>query len=362
VAGRKFGWRQPAGVVALGCIAVGLVPAVLTLTDGSWFTPRTTLVDAVDAQLPTDPETGDYRVLYLGDPRLLPVPVEDLGDGVSIAEVDDGALDLRDRWTAPEQDADAALADVIDQIRSSSTLRGGRLLAPFGVRFIVVPFVDGANSTASEPLPVPAGLLDALGTQLDIALRYSPPNLAVFENRAAIPTTARLDGELADASRRRSPDELVAVDTSGAEPTMIGVDESRRAEASVEPGVLHLGVPLDEAWELDVNGAEVAGRTGFGVTTAYDVTSDGSAELQYRSPASRGTWLIVLGALWIVALVAASRVRVPARLRPSRPAGETLIDLDSEARTTGTTGAETWVDELLSDEEAATVRREGTRP
>jgi hypothetical protein len=143
---------------------------------------------------------------------------------------------------------------------------------------------------------------------------------------------------------------------------MIGVDESRRAEASVEPGVLHLGVPLDEAWELDVNGAEVAGRTGFGVTTAYDVTSDGSAELQYRSPASRGTWLIVLGALWIVALVAASRVRVPARLRPSRPAGETLIDLDSEARTTGTTGAETWVDELLSDEEAATVRREGTRP
>jgi GT2 family glycosyltransferase len=362
VAGRKFGWRQPAGVLALACLAVGLFPAVLTLTDGSWFAPRTTLVDAVEAQLTTEPETGDYRVLYLGDPRLLPAPVEDLGDGVSLAVVDDGPLDLRDRWTAPEQDADAALAGAIEQIRTSSTLRGGRLLAPFGVRYIVVPFVDGANSTASEPLPVPAGLLDALGTQLDIALRYSPPSLAVYENRAAIPTTARLDGELADASRAGSPDELVAVDTSGAEPTMVGVDESRRAEAPVEAGVLHFGVPLDEAWELDVDGAEVARRAGFGVTTAYDVASDGSAELQYRSPASRGTWLIVLGALWLLALVAASRVRVPARLRPSRPADETLIDLDTEAATAGTNATATWVDELLSEEEAAAVRREGTRP
>ena len=96
-----------------------------------------------------------------------------------------------------------------------------------------MPFVDGANSTAADPLPVPAGLLDALGSQLDIAPRYSPPSLAVFENRAAIPTTARLDGELAEASRVESPDELVAVDTSGAVPAMVGVDESRRAADSV---------------------------------------------------------------------------------------------------------------------------------
>src|SRR5215207_9702560 len=97
----------------------------------------------------------------------------------------------------------------------------------------------------------------------------------------------------------------------------------------------------------------------------------GSAELRYRSPASRGTWLIVLGALWVIALVASSRARLPARLRPSRPAGETLIDLDTEARAAGTpdvrdvpgsvaddrTGFAGWVDELLDDEEAAAIRR-----
>jgi hypothetical protein len=361
-------------VLALGAIAVGVFPAVLTLTDGAWFAPRNTLVDAAEAQLPTDPAIGDYRVLYLGDPRLLPVPVDDLGAGVAMAVVDDGHLDLRDRWPVEAQEADAALAAAIEQIRSSSTLRGGRLLAPFGVRFIVVPFVDGANSTAADPLPVPAGLLDALGSQLDIAPRYSPPSLAVFENRAAIPTTARLDDELAEASRVGSPDQLVAVDTSEAVPALAGVDESRRAADSVDAGVLHHGVSLDESWELSVNGDAVAGRVGFGVATAYDVAA-GPAELRYQSPASRTTWLLVLGGLWVAALVASSRVRIPARLRPVRPAGETLLDLDTEARSAAATDRTHvsvvdaddesgfgWVEELLTEDEARAIKHEEPQP
>jgi GT2 family glycosyltransferase len=366
VAGRTFGWRQPAGVLSIAAVAVGVFPSVMTLLDGSWFAPRSTIADVVEAQLPVDPDTGDYRVLYLGDPRLLPVPVEDLGQGVAMAVTDDGTLDLRDRWTAPHQAADDQLAAAIEEIRTSSTLRGGRLLAPFGVRFIVVPFVDGANSTASEPLPVPAGLLDAFDSQLDLVRQYSPPSVAVYENRAAIPTTAQLEGELADASRVQSPNQLVGVDTSGAEPTLLGVDESRQADSAVGEGVLHLGVPLDESWELSVNGQAVAGRVGFGVTTAYDVGSAGAAELRYQSPASRTTWLIVLAGLWAVALVAASRVRVPARWRRTRPSEETLIDLDTSAphavvaERTGVSGLARvdagappadWVDEWLAEEE-----------
>jgi GT2 family glycosyltransferase len=373
VAGRTFGWRQPAGVLSLAAVAIGIFPAVLTLTDGAWFAPRTTLVDVAEAQLPVDPEIGDYRVLYVGDPRVLPVPVDDLGGGVSMAVVDDGDLDLRDRWPAPHQDADDRLAAAIDEIRSSSTLRGGRLLAPFGVRFVVVPFVDGANSTASDPLPVPEGLLDAFDSQLDIVRRYSPPNLAVYENRAAIPTTARLEGDLAEASRVDSPDQLVGVDTSGAEPALLGADGSRRADGTAAPGVLHLGVPLDDSWELSVNGEPVAGRVGFGVTTAYDVAAAGTAELRYQSPASRTTWLIVLALLWVAALVAASRVRLRTRLarwRPARPAGETLIDFDTSvdqprvAQPTDVTGladleasapSADWVDAWLAEEEPQTV-------
>jgi GT2 family glycosyltransferase len=374
VAGRTFGWRQPAGVLSLMAVAVGVFPAVLTLTDGSWFAPRTTLVDVAEAQLPDDPDIGDYRVLYIGDPRLLPVPVDDLGDGVAMAVVDDGDLDLRDRWAAPSQAADDDLVATIENIRSSSTLRGGRLLAPFGVRFIVVPFFDGANSTASEPLPIPAGLLDAFGSQLDIARRYSPPNLAVFENRAAIPTTAQLEGELAAASREDSPEQLVGIDTSGAAPVLEGADATRLADGAAGPGVLHFAVPLDESWELRTSGQEITGRTGFGVATAYDLATGGPAELRYQSPASRTTWLIVLGLLWVAALVASSRVRIPARWRAVRPAGEPLIDIgdsrlppvepgpaapesDLAALARGAPSAD-WVDEWLADEQT----EERTKP
>ena len=156
---------------------------------------------------------------------------------------------------------------------------------------------------------------------------------------------------------------------------MVGVDESRRADDSVAAGVLHFGVPLDESWELSANGELVAGRVGFGVTTAYDVTTVGTAELRYRSPASRTTWLLVLGGLWVAALVASSRVRIPARLRPVRPAGETLIDLDTEAQSTAppdrshvsVVGADDqsdfdWVEELLTDEEAKVIKHEESQP
>ena len=109
VAGRTFGWRQPAGLLAVGAIVVGLFPAVLTIADGAWFAPRTSLVEFVESPLPTAAEVGDYRVLYLGDPRLIPFPADDLGNGVAMALVGDGPADLRQRWPVPDQAADEEL-------------------------------------------------------------------------------------------------------------------------------------------------------------------------------------------------------------------------------------------------------------
>ncbi|HEU4841842.1 MAG TPA: glycosyltransferase family 2 protein, partial [Ilumatobacteraceae bacterium] len=183
VAGRTFGWRQPLGLLGLVAIVVGAVPALFAVTDGAWYAPRASLVEAAEAPLPpatevlpgTDRVVGDYRTLYVGDPRLIPFPSQDLGDGVAIALVDDGPVDLRDRWAVPDQAADATLRTTLEQIASGGTRRAGRLLAPFGIRAIVVPVVDGADSTAGAPLPVPGGLIDALGAQLDLARGRTPP-------------------------------------------------------------------------------------------------------------------------------------------------------------------------------------------
>ena len=37
------------------------------------------------AQLGVDPTLGDYNVLYIGDPRVLPVPGHEFADGIAYA-------------------------------------------------------------------------------------------------------------------------------------------------------------------------------------------------------------------------------------------------------------------------------------
>jgi GT2 family glycosyltransferase len=353
VAGRTFGWRQPLGLLALGAIVLGVIPALFTLTDGAWFAPRRSMVEAAEVQLPTAADVGDYRVVYLGDPRLIPFPSQDLGNGVAMAVLDDGAADLRDRWPVPDQAADESLQTVIEQIATMDTRRGGRLLATFGIRSIIVPVVDGATSTAGEPLPLPAGLVDALSAQLDLARARTATSVIRFDNRAVIPTTAALTGEVATASTQDEPAAAVGVDTSTATPLFVGADTERAATADVPAGVVHVATPLDEGWELTVGGADVDGRASFGVATGFDVAAAGGGELRYAQPTARTAWLVVLALLWLATILAASRVSAPARLRPRRMRDETLLDLDTEPGAglpdDDRTGFAGWVDDLFAD-------------
>ena len=226
----------------------------------------------------------------------------------------------RDRWAVPDQPADDALRAVVAQIASTGTRRAGRLLAPYGIRSIVVPVVDGASSTATAPLPIPDGLIDALGAQLDLARGRTPPTLIRFDNTAYIPTTASLTGDLAAASTATDAEAVVGVETAGGVPVFVDVDRTRDASGDVPAGTVHLATPLDGGWELTVGGAEVAARASFGAVTAFDAPTAGSGVLRYAQPSSRSLWLIVQGVLWVLTVLAASRLTVPARLRPRRTA------------------------------------------
>jgi len=380
VRGRGFGWRQPLGLIGCAAVAIGVFPCLLSVVDGAWFTPRTTMTSLLDAQLPSVDEVGDHRVMFVGDPRLVPVPSTDLGDGVSMAVVGAGPLMFDQRWSPPSGDADDVLAATVEQIAASTTQRGGSLLAPFGIRYVVVPLIDGAVSTAAEPVPPPDGLLEAFGDQLDLVLAFAPPNYTVFENRSAIPTVALLTGEAAEANRSTSVSQRVGADLSAAAPVFDGLDARSAAAGDVDVGTVHLAVPFDDRWQFDVGGDEVPSRAGFGVLTAYDVEAAGEATLDYRSSTSRTAWLAVQVALWLLVAVAASRIAVPTRLRSTRIDDETLIDLDADApaaidTTTGVPAAQSaghvglpppispttrhdepsWVDELLADDVPASA-------
>jgi GT2 family glycosyltransferase len=328
VRGGNFGWRQPLGILSSLAVVVGVVPGLGALADGSFQIPATPLARLLDASLPDD-SSGDYNVLLIGDPRLLPVPGTEYRDGVSWAIIDDGALDVRDRWMPPSNSAAELVTTALDEMASTSTLRAGRLLAPLAIRFVVVPEFDGVTSTVNDPLPLPTGLVAALEDQLDlVALRPGLPTLEAFENRAWISTRAQLDEAGAGASVAAGSEVLVRADLSAAVPVFVGADQLDVATDDVAAGVVHLGVPFDDGWTLSVDGTTIEPRRAFGATTAFDVPAAGVGELRYDT--SRLRWLAVFAqiALWLAAIVVAARVRVSVGRRDSvLLADETLIDL-----------------------------------
>ena len=109
------------------------------MIDGSWRIPSRGLAFYLE-QLPQDPNDGDYRVAFIGDPRVVPLaPRQMLYDGVAYSVADDGPLGSDDQWLGTRTAADEQLTDAMRAIADVTTLRAGRLLGPLGVRFTCDP-------------------------------------------------------------------------------------------------------------------------------------------------------------------------------------------------------------------------------
>ena len=192
LSGRAFGWRQVVTVVALAFVVVGLAPVAVAAAGGRWGLPE----QGVDQQLGflSHPSTGVARVLWLGDPRALPVGGWSVQDGLAYA-VTPESLPTTEQVLAPAGAGPAGqLGEDVRLAMSGGTVHLGRLLAPAGVRYVVVvdalaPSMAG-GSTPSVSAPAPAGLVADLLAQDDLQAQPGVLGLQVFANGAAMPVTA----------------------------------------------------------------------------------------------------------------------------------------------------------------------------
>lgn len=327
VRGARFGWRQPLALLATLSVLVPVIPLAVNAADGRWNQPRSSL-DTLLLQLARNPDEGDYRVLYLGHPDLLPAAPRTLDAGSSLqlgyAVTDDGIATLFTQWSPGTTSTVRTLENALSHLMSGDTPRIGRLIAPLGVRYLVIPRIDGARSTRSEPMAVPDGLVDALRVQLDLRRQYESDDLLIYENTAWVPTVAQLSTAGREASTTAGMDELVLTDLRGATPAKVGFVPGRATQRlEVSPGVVNIAVPPSPRWTLSVDGRRLASRPAFGATTAFDVPDTvmpaSRATLRYDRPFLQVAFVVGQFAMWCSALFIALGLRLRRRrLSPVR--------------------------------------------
>ena len=156
----RFGWRQPAAIVGGIAVLLPVFAFVGDVTDGRWDAPETGWGDALSFTSSLAVK-GEFRMLWVGDPDVLPLDPVVLDDGTGYTLTRNGPGNADELLRAPEHDADAVVDDAIVLAESGRTNRLGRLLAPAGVRYVAAPTTLGPDGSGRVPLP--AGLRAALG-------------------------------------------------------------------------------------------------------------------------------------------------------------------------------------------------------
>lgn len=305
----KFSWRQPIGALIGVTFAIGLIPSSLNAIDGSWNQPDLALPQLL-VQLPNDEASGNYRTMFIGDARVLPGAPLNFGWGIAYSVVNGRGAGMEEMWeTPPTRARDNAVAAMYGIVRGQ-TARAGRLLAPLSVRFIVVPIVDGGQSTRENPIDVPSGLVEALSRQLDLRRRFTSPDLIVFENTAWVPTRSVFTPTGATSSASAGATSMIASDISGASALPSVELPHQASEFDAQPGTLHLSVPYTSRWTLTVNGEDVPVRPAFGLTNAYDIKSAGQAKLSFATSRFHTLLVVLQVVAWLgVFVLATSRRR-----------------------------------------------------
>ena len=320
-----FGWRQVASVLAAAGVLVGALPVLASAMGGRWDLPERDLDEKLAFTVEESAE-APFRLLWVGDPDVVPLAgwsldlpaLESEGAQLVYATSDGGPPDVSTLWTADPPAGTTRLADALAAAADGSTDRLGSLLAPMGVRYVVVPDrlapgADDPQGAASPPL------VDLLQRQLDLAPVPLGDGLLLFRNAAWVAERASLpEGTSVPADQ----DGVAAVpELEGATPVLPGRGVGAVSGPVPGPGELYVALQEDAGWELSVDGAEVPRRPALGWAMAYPVDAGGEAELAYRTPVGARALALAPVLLWVAAIAYLLRTRVARDERRSLDAG-----------------------------------------
>jgi GT2 family glycosyltransferase len=308
---RRFGARQAvAALAAAGFLVAGLSFAV-DAGNGRWRAPNGDWPGML-AFLQAERDSGGFRVLWVGDPAVLPLDPVITSDGTGYALTRNGSGDARELWRAPADDADELVGDAIALAAGRRTERFGHLLAPMSIRYVAIPSRSGPGAEETAP---PGRLASALEDQLDLARLESPAGLGLYENTAWMPSP----GAVRPADARSVPLRSQNPTEAALRADIDGVSAVRGApgdSAPTGPGLVLWSESFDSEWSATSAGRKVRHVEPFGWANGFDTSRRGSVSIRYDGQLRRYGLIAVQATLWVGLLVLLTRGRAGRRARP----------------------------------------------
>jgi hypothetical protein len=299
-----FGWRQVAAVGGAIALAFPILAFTVDALDGRWHMPPTDWNENLSWMRAED-ETGAFRVLWLGQPAVLPVdPV--VHGNVGFGVTNDGPGDARTALPPPSGGSSTRVGAAVDLLRARQSNRIGALLGPMGVRYLAVP--ERPDPGLERTNPAPPALLVALSEQLDLVRLESPPGIELYENRAWIPQAAVLPAGQSVSDR---------IDPFGPE-TGAAAARPVRPGVTARPGSVLWSQSYAGAWSASSNGAPLPHKTAFGWANGYTLSRPGPISFSYDDQWQRYPWVLLEIGLVVGAFLVwrgSARFKLPFRRR-----------------------------------------------
>jgi GT2 family glycosyltransferase len=292
----SFGFRQIGSVLLTAVLAIGLFLQALAAMAATWGVGGPDRVPPSWAVLSSATEGAPYNVVWLADRDGQPFPAPG-GDpaGVVPAGAATAAYTLTDRTGSLGVDIGRPLTgagvlpleSTLHEILSGTTVHGGALLAPFGVRFLVVP-EDRLNAAAEQ----------AVRAQVDLEPVPSA-GLSIWRNTVAMPPAAVLkaDDETRSIARTDDPDAIQRL-----RPAVTGTlaaTEGGWLGPSGSGDLAAVASAYDPSWELV--GRDAPPDRSFGWATSFSGAS-GDVQIRFGDQFPRTLAMWLLAAVWAVAL------------------------------------------------------------
>ncbi len=306
----RFGWPQAVAIGASASFALASLPIVAAAVSGDWGLRSSTL-GAQLGYIDADAAKGDFRVLWLGDPEVLPVDGWRIAPGLAYGTSRNGAGNLADQWVPNQPGPSRALGDAVKIALNGRTTRLGHLLGPMGVRYVIVPRRVGPKSAGRPLLPPSRDVGGALAEQTDFRQLDATNDVAVFENAAWVPIRAVLNDAAAQevAGAGRGFEAASANQIGGAKPALTARSSDYNFSGELAGPAMFFAETPSARWTLKVNGDKAVRSNGFGFGSVYTAGKAGNATLRYNTSIVRYLSLLLEVAMWATVIRSAIAFR-----------------------------------------------------